>query len=399
MNPTKKYQLVVKSKIIKGDAPNKPVEAHPSGNPNQMNRLVGFLDDGQKVTVAQRPGKGGMEFNKLLGGKVFAVAADGISPIFEKDKNGQPTKTQKLENGLPAWSSSGFYLLSSKEYPALDMFVAYSRLLEKGEKVALISDAQLKGVEVLSMSGELDVDLLEAALGQLLQDSNNLVSRFDEGVNKRRDRGIRRAMEEAEDNEQKYSGVTFRPLSVSKKDGNPFVLLTWVTASGVSGTALVLREKEVIIDGKVVTQYYSADEALDVFKASAEFAALVSALQQEELSVAYVQGHVLRTSVSFKKKVQNFITAPVPPVYGDAVFIKAALSQWTSAIVSLMYSQHPGFPGVDYDANHYVAACRQAEVGMDKEGSSWTKPVALTYDLEDALVKKAIAAFSSNVAA
>lgn len=399
MNPTKKYQLVVRSKIIRGEAPNKPVDAQPSPNPNQMNRLIGYLDDGQKVCVAQRHGKGGMEFNKLLGGKVFAVAGDGMSPIFEKDKNGQATKVQKTENGLPAWSSSGFYLLSSKEYPALDLFVAYSLLLEKGEKVALITDAQLSDTEVIPLSSELDLDLLEAVFEQLLGNDRNLVARFDEGVNKRRDRGIRRAKEEAEDNEQEYAGVAYAPLAVSKKDGNPFVLLAWASTSGASGTARILREKEVILDGKVVTQYYTPEEALAVFKSSAEYAALERTLQQEEVHVAYTQGHIARTSVSFKKKVQNYLAAPVPPAYGDAVFIKAALEHWTSSIVTLMYSQHPGFPLSDYDSNHYVAACRQAEVGMDKEGTAWSKPVALTYSLEAFLMSKAREALRESLAA
>jgi hypothetical protein len=57
------------------------------------------------------------------------------------------------------------------------------------------------------------------------------------------------------------------------------------------------------------------------------------------------------------------------------------LHGWCKALVSIMHSQHPGFPRADYDAHHYVAALRQAEVGMNKraDGSGWEPPAAIRY--------------------
>ena len=389
--PTKKYDMTVRSTIVLSEKANKGLDAIEAANPHQMNRLSGFLQDGKKVVIAQRPGKGGMDFTKLMGGKVYAVAADGVSPVFEKDKDGKPTKTQKEEDGLPLYSSSGFYLLSSKEYPALDIFEAYTLLLNKGEKALLLTRDALEQRQAVPLTDDLDLEMLQGTLLEALSDANNLVAKHDEAMNKKRRRAISRAKEEADDAGEAYAGVEFTDLAVNKKDGNPFIYYAWKTGSA-SGTGRILREVSTTdTAGRDVTQYLTAEEALAAFVASADFKALEFAIARGDTAdFNYVTGHVMRSSVSFKRKVENHLAnaAPGKTVYGDGVYIQAALGQWTKGIVALLHSLHPNFPAADYDAHPYVAALRQAEIGMSKkQEGGWTAPQALTYDLDAILLK------------
>lgn len=393
MTPTQKYDLLVKSTIIRSEKANKGLDATAAPNPNQMNRLKGFLPDGTEVVIAQRPGRGGMDFNKLLGGKVFAVAADGMSPVYEKDKDNKPTKVQKTEDGLPLYSSSGFYLLSSKEYPALDMFEAFTHLQGRGAQVLLLTPAQLAAKQQFALTSELDLEILQGEFEAALDHGHNLVSRFDEAMNRKRKRAIDNAQGEAEENGEDYAGVQFKEVGVSPKDGNPFIRFAWrVKGEQTIHTGNILREGLTLDDNdREVTVYFDAKQALERFTASAEYRKLVAVLDEgKEIDFAFAKGHVMRTSVSFRRKVENVMAAsPDKALYGDAVYIHAAQQAWTKGLVALMHSQHPNFPNADYDAHHYVAACRQAEVGMSKkpDNSGWTPPKGVGYDLDTELLR------------
>jgi hypothetical protein len=387
MTPLKSYEFTVRSMVIRSEKANKGLDAIEAATPHQMNRVKGYLNDGTPVLVAQRPGKGGMDFNKLMGGKVFAVAADGVSPVFEKE-NGKPTKIQKLEEGLPLYSSSGFYLLSSKDYPALELLDGYTLLQDKGATLLLLSDAQLAARERTELTAELDWDLLAMELEAALGDDFNLVSKFDEVTNRKRMRGIERAKQEAEDNGDTYSGVAFKELAVSKKDGNPMVCFAWTSSSGVSQTGTILRQASFTDDkDRMLTRFYGADEAMAAFSTSPEHKALLKELANgHTVQFSWVQGHTMRTSVSFRRKAENVFAAIDRPQYGDSVYIQAAMKQWTKGLLSVMQSQHPTFPTADYDAHHYVVAARQAEVGMDKIAGKWSAPQGVGYDISKVLL-------------
>jgi hypothetical protein len=374
--------------VVRGEKANKGLEAFEAATSHQMNRVKGYRSDGAQILVAQRPGKGGMDFTKLMGGKVFAVAADGVSPVFEKDSAGKPTKTQKLEEGLPLYSSSGFYLLSSKEYPALDIIEGYTLLTSDGATAFLVTDKQLAARSSSELTSDLDWDLLAMELEGALGDEFNLVSTYDEAVNKKRMRGIERAKQEAEDNGEDYVGAEFKELAVSPKDGNPFIYYAWNSSSGAWRTGVIPRHMEFrSTTDQTSSRYFGAAEALEVFGHSEEFRELSKQLEEGcTVQFSWVQGHTMRTSISFRRKCENVLAAPDKPQYGDAVYIKAALEDWTKGFLSVMQSQHPTFPAADYDAHHYVVACRQAEVGMDRLGSKWTSPQGLPYDLGAALM-------------
>jgi hypothetical protein len=389
-------EFIVRSAIVRSDKPTRGLEAVPAANANQANRIVGYLPDGTHVVVAHRPGKGGMDFNKLMGGKVFAVAADGFSPVYEKDAAGKTTRVQKREDGLPLYSASGFYLLSSKEYPALDIFEARTRLLDEGERVALVTEAQLAERQCVQLADQMDLDLLELELVAALGDEHNLVRGFDADANRRRERGVRRAREEAEDAGDAYTGVAFKQAAVSPKDGNPFVEFVF-RAGGKVVNARVLREAEVLDEdsGRLRPVYFDAVQAVAHLKQGPEWATLEQALAAgETVQFHYVRGHVMRTSVSFRRKCANVLEAhraePTKTVYGDAVYILAALEHWTRGIVTLMHSMHPNFPAADYDVHHYVCAVRQAEVSMTKSAEGrWSAPRAIALGVASELLRTA----------
>lgn len=380
--PLRRHDLVSRTMVVHSGKPNKPLEALEAPNPHQMNRVRGFTLDGQPVVVAQRPGKGGMDFNKLLGGKVFAVAADAVSPVMEKDAQGKPTKTQKTEDGVPLYSCSGFYSWSTREYPALSMFYAFSMLIEQGSKALLLSEDQLMAREVLELESPLDLELLESALVQALGDERNLVRQHDEAINRRRKRAIESAKADAEDQGETYTGVDYAELATSIKDGNPFVLCAWQSA-GDKSSAVLLREHFVGDDERPRSEYFNAEQAVLLFRQSPEWARLERALEQGPVRFAFAQGNLMRTSPSFRRACEEVLAPGSTKVYGDAVYMRGAASGWTRALAKLMFSTHPSFPATDYDSLHYVAALRQAEVGLDKEGDSgrWSVPKAIHYDL------------------
>lgn len=383
-HPAKQGPLNVHSTVVRSEKPNKGLEVQLSSNPNIMHRLVGYLPDGTKALIALRQGKGGMDINKIAGGKVYAVAADALSPTLEKDAEGKPARVQKQEDGMPLYSSSGFYLLSSKDYPALDILTAYSRLLEDGDKVVLSTQEQLDASVLLELEGELDLDLLQSCMLDLLSDEVNLVGRFNDAINTRRKRGIERAVQEAEDEGETPQTVEFAPLPISTKDGQPCVMLSYrLGAQTPLHTVTVMREawlvNEDYDDGRMVLRHFDAEQAFEFFMNSQDGRDIRSALEQgQPLKVCLTGGHLMRTSVSFRRKVSNVLEAPPEKAaFGDGVYIKAALQGWVRAICPLMYSQHPRFPAADYDSNHYVAAPRQFEVVMTRlDDKRWAPPQA-----------------------
>lgn len=388
------FDFVVTSGVITSDKPTNGLVAIPAPNPNQMNRVVGFLPSGEKVVVAQRPGKGGMDFNKILGGKVFAVAADALSPVYEKDKDQKPTKTIKVENGLPLYSTSGFYTLSTKDYPALSVQEVYARVLPTGEQMLLVHKNAIDNRQTLTLSSDLDLDILTDFLVAALDDSQNLVSQFDADVNRKRERGIRRAKEDAEEASEEFEGPEFQELAVSKKDGNALALLAWRLENGTIGDAVIVRETEGLDDAdRPVTKYLEAREAVDLFLTSDAYHLLSDELSNgRAVQLVFAIGHLMRSSVSFRRKVQNVLAEPADKVlYGDGAYIRGVTKNWSRSIVVLMNSQHPNFPKADYDAHHYVAAPRQAEMGMKKkaDGSGWAPPEVVSYDLRALLLGEA----------
>ena len=391
MTPLKKYDFTVKTSIIRSEGPTKGLNAIIAPNPHQMNRIVGFLPDGTKIKISQRPGKGGMDFTKLVGGKVFAVAADGLSPTYEKDKEGKVTNVQKQEEGIPLYSSSGFYQLSSRDYPALYLTEAYTLLRSKGTQVWVLTETQLATKKKQTLNDEMDLDLLTCAIESALGNEHNLVSPFDAEINKKRKREIVRTMEDVEAEGGHYVGAPFVELAASKKDGNPFLLFCWQPAGGEVRGGAILRELEVADEkreGKTKFQYYNAAEATALFIASPTYKAMKESLDNGvAVSFGFVQGHVLRTSTSFRKKVENVLSTATNAQYGDGVYILAGLKGWTKGIVALMQSQHPKFPQSDYDAHHYVVACRQAELGMNKvPGGTWSAPEGIHYSMASELL-------------
>lgn len=328
-----------------------------------------------------------MDFSKLIGGKVYALAADAMSPVMEKTPEGRSTKTQKVEDGLPLYSASGFYVLSTKDYPALKLFEAFARVLPGGEQILLVTPDALAHRQTLPLDSEFDLDMLSDLLTAALDDSANLVAEFDPQINKRRQTLIRRAREDAEESNSSFEGPEFQECSVSKKDGNPMALLVWQTSDGATDSTVIVREAEALDEvERPVMNYMSASEAVAHFQASEAYQRLLTELEAgRRVTMAFAVGHVMRASVSFRRKVQNVLAEPQDkPLYGDAAFVRGVCQSWTRAIVGILHSQHPAFPREDYPVHHYVAGLRQAEMGMAKraDGSGWQPPKVVEYDIQ-----------------
>lgn len=384
-----KFDLIVKSEIITSDKPTKPIEARPSNNPHIPDRIQGFLQDGTPVMVAKRPGKGGIEFNKFFSGKIYAVSADGFSAIMEKDENGKKSNNQKEEEGMKLYSSSGFYLLSSKDYPSLKCFKAYTRLSADGSLIYSIPESNINTTE-LALGANADLEPVEAEILAKLNDSLNLVAPFNADVNKKRKRAITTAQETAEDDGEEYTGAKYTELEVSKKDGTPFVIILCKTEAGVNQFLVSRRKEKPSADGKHTNiEMLTAQEALVEFKASKQYANLQARVAQGA-TLKLVQGWLMRASVSFKGKID--LVREKEPDFGASVYIHSALKGWTKAICTMMYSKHPKFPQEDYEYNSYVMACLQAEIGINRQGKkqtpegekdAWSNPMAISYAPED----------------
>lgn len=392
MEPTTKYDLTVKSVIVRGETATKPLEGVLAPNPNQMHRLHGYLLDGTRVVIAQRHGKGGMDFNKLLGGKVFAVVADGFSPVYEKGEDKKKSSVQKQENGVPLFSSSGFYLLSSKEYPAEKLITGLTHLRAEGSQLLLVGGKQLAVRQRLRLTSEDMLSRVYEDWAALLGDGHNLVADLNGVANKRRQRVIKMAQVAAElaedDGGAPYDGVDYRELGVSPKDGNPFIYFVWRIGTEAPQEGYLLREHPKKLDnGFDAVVPALPEEVLATFVSAGPGQLMMKALRAgQPVSLAYVQGHVLRTSVSFRRKFANFTERPSP--YGDGAYLAAASNGWTRGIVAIMQTMHPSFPKADYDAHHFVATARQQAVGMNrKPAGGWTPPESLSYSLMSELMR------------
>ena len=391
------FDFVVRTEIVRGEKANRGIEALPSTNPHQMNRITGYLSDGTKVMIAQREGRGGMDFNKLMGGKVFAVAADAFSPVKEKGEDGKPAGAQKTEDGLPLYSSSGFYSLSTKDYPALDIRETFMRILPSGEQMLLVTPEALEHRQTLTISSDLDLELLMEMLAGALDDSANLVAEHDTAINKKRELALRRAREDAEEAGEEFGGPAFEPCLVSKKDGNPLALLVWRYENGKADQATIARETEVLDPdtNRTALKFMTNKEAVEHFQEGDAFRRLNDEVASgRNVQLTYVVGHIMRCSVSFRRKAQEVFARPSDkPLYGDAAFISGARSGWVLAVVSILHSQHPKFPREDYNVHHYVATAHQAEIGMRKkpDGSGWLPPEGVTYDLRSLMLEREMA--------
>ncbi|KWU24787.1 hypothetical protein [Burkholderia cenocepacia] len=389
--PLKKFDLVLRTAVVRAEKPTKGLDAELAPNENQMNRLFGFLSDGSAAVIADTGGRGGMDFNKLLGGKIFAVAADGFFPVYEKDEQKKRTNKQKVEDGKALYSSSGFYMLSSKDYPALTIVEGFTRLIDKCEKVLVVTAEQLAAHQTIPMTSDMDWEMALMSMEGLLGEDQNLVSQYDEAINKKRKRRIEDAKRDAEDAEEKYEGVEFIELGTSKKDGNPFIQYAFQVDGGAVRAGRIMREFATRDENdRDVTEYVDVAGALAHFAESADSKQIVAALEAgKSVNFGFTQGHVMRTSVQFRRKYENIAKEPADkPKYGDAVYIDGALNNWVTGIVSVMQSMHPNFPSKDYDVHHYVAAPRQREVGLTKrDEKKYNPPQALAYDLDAWLLK------------
>lgn len=376
MKPTQSFELVARTMVLRSDKPNKGVTAIPAANPHQMNRVRGFTLGGTEVIVAKREGKAGMEFSKLLGGKTYAIAADACAAVYEKDEVGKPTRVQKKEDGVPLFSASGFYLLSSKEYPAVDLSRALVHLPDGAtDQMLVLAEDAVPHRE--SVEDEMALDLFQVRLLQQLDDARNPLRAHVQAANRARKRGIDAAIAEAEDADSPYGGVTYTELPLSPKDGNPFVFIQ-ARSGAEMRSHLLARDALDDVGGKSVRRFFSAKDAVLQFLRTpffAEISGWVAAGRVVEL--ATYSGHSMRTSVTFKGKIQKEREAP--GLYGDSPLIRGASTGWVKAIVTTMFSKHPGFPLQDYPDLHFVASARQAEMGLNRKGSGWAPPQPLVY--------------------
>lgn len=386
-----KFDLYVRSRVVRSEKPTKPITAIPAANQHQMNRIKGFVS-GKEVIIGHRASKGGMDFNKILSGKVFAVAADAFSPVMEKDEQKKPTKVQKLEEGLPYFTSSGFYLLSSPEYPALEILECFTRLHREGELVLLITLDALKARTKVELTDLTQLDqLVEGSITEMLSDVHNLVQPFDSKINKKRKLMIdqaKLALASADDEDEEAAStdaelVAYQELTVSPKDGNSFIYMVWAV-EGESPREYFLT-REMLMDGES-SQFMSActiEEALNAFCLSDEYRDIYQAIAAgKKVTISIARGNAMRPSRMFSGKIEAARSNPPEKnLYGDPVYIAGALKAWTPGIVSILHSKHPAFPKKDYDHNYYVAACRQAEIGMNKDrDGKFSPPQAICYD-------------------
>lgn len=219
-----------------------------------------------------------------------------------------------------------------------------------------------------------------------LSDDLSLVRAHDEEFNRKRRRMIQRAGEEAEDLGEQYAGVAYEPLVASPRDGAPCVVLGWRSPAGEWCNHLITRHIEVPneddpLDPIAKVRMCDPKDVVQHFWDGRIGKALIAAVKGgRSIELCATPGHVMRTSVSFKRKVQNLQSGEMKKGFGDAVFIEAALGGWVRSIVSVLPMFHPQFPAVDYDSLHYVAAPRQSEVELvrEEEGGA-LKPRGIHY--------------------
>lgn len=392
------HSFIIKSALLFAESQKTGIEGALSTNPHQSDKLYCLDDQGRKVIVAKRGGtKGGVEFNKLISGKVLAVIADGFSPQLEKQKEGAqgPDKgrappLQKTEDGKLLFSSSGFYLASTKEYPSLISTAALTKLDAGGLLIRAITQQQLFQARAVPVASLQELNAALRGLRDALSDEHVTTAPFAEQINKARKRAISRAQEDAEDEGAKYEGVQFAELAASPRDGAPFVALAWECA-GQLGCTLVTKDR-LDNTGKFETvAALTTEEAVALFSRSTQYRFLADSVKQgQQLRLYFVSGNTYRSSVSFKKKVENAKVDSPKNKYGDAVFINGISQGWAKGFITVMHSMHPAFPSKDYDALHFVASARQSEIRMCKnDQGSWNPPEVIHYELAKLLQKMA----------
>ncbi|MCX8017331.1 MAG: hypothetical protein N2690_05460 [Rhodocyclaceae bacterium] len=354
---------IAKTSIV--SAPNNGgIKVELSTHPAKPHYVLGLVD-GQEVAIALA-GKGGVDINKLASGRVLALAADGFRPAFEKEAAQSGPKEQKTHNGRPLFLASGFYLLSTKDYPAHCILQGYMRLLDEGERLAIVTEKSLRQAGVFTLSGRDDLLRFHEWAVQALDDAHNFLHRFDADVNKRKARILRRAQEDAEDAGEVLQAVELKPLAADAKDGSAALLLLW-HRNGQPQSHLVRRHIEVARDEPLAADarlvFAPPKEAMAAFWRTPAGGELASTVKSgKPINLVAVRGCVMRTSVSARKKIDN--ARHSTEQHGEAVWLRAALQGWVRGMAPVLSMQHPEFPRKDYDVLHYVAAPRQAEIEL-----------------------------------
>lgn len=374
-------KIIANTAIILPDSSGGAIRAEISSHPSKPSYVLGRVGD-LDVAVAWA-GKGGVEINKLASGRVLAVAADGFRPAYEKDEQGRPTKNQKKHGGRPLYLASGFYLMSTKDYTAHTILSGYMRLMEEGSLLAYLEPQSAGRTHALASRDDL-LDLHRELVSHL-KEEGGVVTDFDEVVNKRRQRLIRRAQEDAEDGGVALEPlVQYRQLAADPKDCSPCVVLFWRDAQGRVVEAIVQRRidrRQGLGPEMALGQdFVSAKEAAAAFWGGESGSSLSRAVKAgHETRVFVAKGWVYRTSVAFKKKVASVMQSRQAPSTGEGVWIEAAHKGWVMGYASILSMLHPQFPHKDYDTLHYVAAPRQAEMEMEQTEAG-LRPRAIVYD-------------------
>ncbi len=377
----------------------KTLRVEESGNPHVPDKVIGYLGDGTKVAIAVRTGgNGGNEINKIA--KMSVVRLDGFMVSYDTSAGGgAKDKTPVMHGDAIFATTSGAYMLRSKQSPALIVGEAFCHLYKDGTRTALFpTDVAGNALHIASDAGEEFKTELSRVLIEQLDPSNNLFGEINDVMNKRRERGIRSAKEEAEDGGTEYAGVQFKPGVVSGNDGNPCVLVTAQvkTADGKDEfwQAVASLERAEGKFGNI--KIMSPAQAVDSFKETQFYRNVNAALAEgREVVVAALTGHVVRNIKSFSDRCKEVAEGidQKKVEFGDGPFIKSAMSGFTKSIYAITGSLHPKFPAEDYwvddkkeVASHkFVVNPGQAEIGMRRDPGNpagRAKPeAAVTYDV------------------
>lgn len=356
-------EVIAQTAIVVADKPGQAIRAEVSNHPAKPHYVLGTVD-GCEVAIALA-GKGGVDINKVASGKVLALAADGFRPALEKSADGATGK-QKEHAGRPLYLASGFYLLSTREYQAHTIVRGWMRLLDEGERVAMLTSKSLAAARRWQLGSRQDLLALHEWGLQQLDDRHNFLHRFDAEVNRRKQRLLQRAMEDAQDAGEVLQAVQHQDLQADPKDGSGLLAILWRKNDRDAWREVMVRRhlESVSPEGEIRQVFASPKEAMAALWATddgREMARLAKAGQV--VQAVAVRGVVMRTSVSCRKKIDN-ARAAHDPSSGEAVWLLAALRGWVPGIAPVLSMRHPQWPQKDYDTLHYVAAPRQAMVKL-----------------------------------
>ena len=374
---------IVQSAIIVGMNPGKPLEIQLSENPHKANKIIGRLLDGTAVIVSLRPGRGGVPINKLSTGKVFAVAADSFSPVYEKE-GGKPTKRQKVEaDGTLHFSTGACYLMSTGEYKALVMGYYLTYVPQSGDEFFVIDSAAITTRVQVTLRNKEDYVAFLRYMCRCLNPNNNWMHVHNSVINRVRARKIRTAQEQADEEGYVYEGIQPNDLDIDPRDGAPTVFLDVRDAVLTSQSAFeIVRCAMGRIEpdtGRISYTHMSHTDRMKTFANEPLAHRIVARLKAgREVVVSIAQGATFRQSVSTKKKFANALDGSNS---GDSFYCNHAIGKWTNSMVGVMHSTHPRFPNEDYTTNHFVASLRQAEVLMENGSGSWRPLDIPGYDI------------------